>query len=94
MPYELYVLFVYLTFVAFTIFAVNQIPHYTRVEEVVPKITYNLREQPRVDYKELSSEEEESSENLSEEDSPYEESTEFHRRDRIAFSRIVSETLG
>lgn len=89
---ELLVLVFYLAMLYSMVFAVQHvefIANHPRTEQLVHKITYNLRNVPRVNYKEVSSEEEMSE--SSEEDVKEQELR--RRRDPNPMSRIIEEVL-
>lgn len=93
-------LYAYLMFILGLMFLVNNVPTVAaKVEEYVPLKTYNLRDIPRVNYKEESEEEEEEMEDcdcnsagaaIHSED----EKVTLRRRERNPLGRLLDETLG
>ena len=82
MTYEYYVMSAYFLFIFALLYAsrnVERIAGNPTVNHVMEKVSYNLRDLPRVNYKEISSDEEVSEE----------EERIRRRRDRNAYSRIL-----
>jgi hypothetical protein len=102
MPYELMILIGYLFFITSLIFMANNIQRFAEhptTEAIFNSFRYNLRDIPRVNYKEISSDESES-ESEQEQEQEQDSSDDEHiiqevrkRRDRISMSRIVDESL-
>lgn len=96
---EVLVLVFYLAMLYSMVFAVQNvefIANHPRTEQIVNKITYNLRNAPRVNYKEVSSEEEmseSSDEDLVASSVPEKEQEVHRRRDPNPMSRIIEEVL-
>ena len=72
----------------------NQIANHPMTEQIISKFRYNLRDVPRVDYKELSSDEDDQMSTSSSDTEQNEDSVLRQRRDPNPVSRILSEALG
>lgn len=91
MPYELMILIGYFFFIVGLIYMANNIQRFAEhptTEAIFNSFRYNLRDVPRVNYKEISSDESESESD----DEPITQEVR-KRRDRIPMSRIVDESL-
>ena len=70
----------------------TQVANHPMTERIVNKFRYNLRDVPRIDYKELSSDEDDQMSTSSAESEP-EESVVRQRRDPNPMARVVNEAL-
>jgi cytoskeletal protein RodZ len=103
MSYEYTILFGYFLFIVGLIYMANNVEflaEHPTTQAICNTFRYNLRDVPRINYKEISSDESESesdTESIPESESATEDEPTVnevhHRRDRIPMSRIVSELL-
>lgn len=108
MSYEYTILLGYFLFIVGFIYVVNNIQmvaEHPATEAIYNSFRYNLRDMPRVNYKEISSDEESESEfdtqelnqyeseSISESEDTQEVQEPRRRRDPISISRIVGEVL-
>jgi hypothetical protein len=93
---EAAILISYFTFIFGLIYManhMNQVANHPMTEQIVNKFRYNLRGVPRVDYKELSSDEDDQMSTSSSDTEQNEDSTLRQRRDPNPVGRIIEETL-
>lgn len=95
MSFELIAFLAYMFFLYGMMMAVNNLQRYTlqpTTEEVIQEVLYNLRNLPRVNYKEESSDEEEENEEEEEREVSGEEEPEEHKEETT--NSEVVQTLG
>ena len=93
---EAAILISYFTFIFGLIYVanhMNQVANHPMTEQIINKFRYNLRDIPRVDYKELSSDEDDQMSTSSSDTEQTQDSTVRQRRDPNPMSRIIDEAL-